>query len=387
MTKVIKIRRRDIAHRLRQVLRDGREHRRELTLWEKAPGDTASLEASGAIRLTINDILPTVNNSLQLPPGMELEMGVTGGQVWPASIDDVEIEEEDEVLELTDQTLSFAKTMAAHPQRAAVTVEISNRAIDSAGFDLLAFVQRKFQLAVRKYLAAHIYSTANFDGLNGPFSGAHASHWVVPQGNLFDAIQAQMTLIEQQGFDISDAVIVIDSPMEVRLKYSPIRYGEGRMIIEDGLCAGYPYVVNNYFNTELDSNGRLVRKATDAIGIGVFKWFKVCQHGSATLRIDGKSEQVAKKNVTAVTLNTAWSFNDLTEHINGEQGGLQCFRTLIMRRGYLADCDHLLFRTSDGYLLRVGLNDFRMLLADKDGNILRQSDGDGMTVNLQRVRP
>ena len=357
MAKVIKIRRKDIAHRLREVLREGREHRRELTLYAKQEGDTATLEASGAIRLTINDILPTVNNSLNLPPGLEIEMGVTGGEVWPVSIDDVEVEEEDEVVALTDQQLGFAQTHAAHPQRAGVVVEISNQAIDSASFDVLSYVQKKFILAVRKYIASRLYSMANFDGINGPFSGAHASHWRVPGSNLFNSIQEQMTLMVQKGFDVKDAVIVIDPLMEVKLKYTPIRKGEGRMIIQNGLCAGYPYITNNYFNTQLNEDGKLVKKGGDAIGIGIFKWWKVGQHGSANVIIDGNSQEVAQRNVTSISLNTAWSFTDLTEHINGDiEGGLQAFAVLYMRRGLLADTNHKVFRTSDNKILSVGLD-------------------------------
>jgi hypothetical protein len=354
MNKVIRIKRKDIAHRLRQVLREGREHRRELTLYAKEPGDKASLEASGAIRLTINDLLPTVDNSLGLPQGLELEMGVTGGQVWPVSIDDAEIEEEDETVEMTDQTLSFAQIRSASPQRAGVTVMVSNRAIDSASFDLLSFVQAKFVRAVRKYIAAHLYSSADFGETSGPFSSKYADEWELLDGNLFDAIQAQMTIMEQEGFDTSQAVILMTPSMEVKLKCTPIRAGEGRMVIQDGLCAGYPYITNNYFNQDIDqSTGKLKAKDTDTIGIGIFRWWKICQHDTATVRIDGKSEKMAKRNVTAVTLNTAWSFTNLAKHVNGASGGLHAFRTITAKRLLLADCDSVVFRTSDGKLLTV----------------------------------
>ena len=346
--------RKDIARRMREVLRGARDHRRELTLEAKFQGDQSCLDASGAIRLTIQDILPTLNNSLDLPPGLEVDLGVTGNGVWPVSINDVEMEEEDEVRDLTDQSLGFAKNAIANPVRTGITVEVSNRAIDSAGFDLLGWIQRKFQLALRRYIASHLYSNAIFDGNNGPFSGEHASHWTVMSTNPYDSIIQSMTLLEQMGFDTSEAVIIMDPPMEVKLKTTPIRSNEGRMIIEGVLCAGYPYIVNNFFNTVLDENCKLVRKEDFAIGIGIFKWFKIAQHGTARLTIDGKSEQVAKRNVTSVSLNTAWSFTDLSKNVNGDPDGLKAFHTLILRRQYLADNQVRIFRTSDGKLLRVG---------------------------------
>lgn len=376
--------RKDIARRMREVLSSARDHRREITLEPKYHADQSCLDASGAIKLTIRDFLPTLENSLQLPPGLELGLGVTGAEVWPVSVNDVEIEEEDEVAELSPQSLGFAQTRGAEPVRTAITVEVSNMAIDSAGFDLLGYVQKKFQLAQRRYIAQHLYSTARWDGNNGPFSGAHASNWVVPSGNLYDSIMAQMTLLELEGYDTRDAVIIMNFDMEVRLKYSPIRPNEGRMIIQDGLCCGYPYIANKYFNTELNEQGKLVKKQTDAIGIGIFKWFNISQHDQARLIVDGVSKEVSERNVTSVTLNTAWSFTNLSEKINGGTG-VQAFRTLMMRRGYLADCDDMIFRTSDGLLLRVGLRDFKMVLADKNGNILKQSDGDAMTVNLRNI--
>ena len=363
------------------MLRDGRKARREITLLPKRPDDASCLEASGAIKLAIHDFLPELQGNMVLPPGLDLEYGVTGHEVWPVSIDDIEMEEEDEVAELNDQNLDFMQTRGATPVRSGITVVVSNQAIDSAGFDLLAYLRKKFGLAERRYLASHLYSTARWDGNNGPFSGAHASQWSIPQGSLYDSIMAQMTLLEMEGYDTRDAVIIMDHPMEVRLKTTPIRPEEGRMVIQDGLCCGYPYIANKYYNTELNDEGRLVRKATDAVSIGIFKWFKIAQHGEARLTIDGKSEAMAKRNCTSVCLSTDWSFTNLSEKVNGGTG-VQAFRTLMMRKGYLRDVNEMVFRTSDGMLLRVGLNDLHMVLVDRDGNILQSSDAKAFQVNL-----
>ena len=103
------IRKQDIARRMRQVLQSGREARREITLQAKYPDDASCLDASGAIRLTIRDFMPELVGNDVLPPGLELDYGVDSTEVWPVSINDVEIEEEDEVGELTDQSLGFAQ--------------------------------------------------------------------------------------------------------------------------------------------------------------------------------------------------------------------------------------------------------------------------------------
>lgn len=369
---------------MRQLLRQGREQVRELTLEAKSQGDAACIDASGAIELTLHDFLPVPHNSLDLPPGLDLETGVTGNEVWPVSVDDVEIEEEDEVAALSPQSLGFSQVRGVTPVRTGLTVYISNRAIDAAGFDLLSYVQRKFDLAQRIYVASHLFSSAQFAGNRGPFvlddlPGEHA--WSVLGGDIYQSIMAQMTVMEEAGFDTADACIVMDYGMEMRLKYTPVVQGEGRMIIQDGLCCGYPYVANKYFNTEMGSNGKLVKKDSDAIGIAFFKWFKVAQHDSAVIRIDGVSQEVAEKNLTAVTINTAWSFTDLSREINGA-GHMQAFHTLVSERGYLADVGDHIFETSDGLLLTVGISRYDVSLSDVNDVLLLTVDDQTLDVTV-----
>ena len=61
------------------------------------------------------------------------------------------------------------------------------------------------------------------------------------------------------------------------------------------------------------------------IGIGYFEWFALQQHGTVRMTVDATSQAVAKKNLTAVTLNTAWSMTDLSTKINGANGTTQAF--------------------------------------------------------------
>ena len=48
-----------------------------------------------------------------------------------------------------------------------LTVPVSNMAIDNAAFDLMAFVQAKFTLALKLYLAKKIYSLADWERQQG----------------------------------------------------------------------------------------------------------------------------------------------------------------------------------------------------------------------------
>ena len=110
-------------------------------------------------------------------------------------------------------------------------------------------------------------------------------------------------------------VLVLDGVTEAKLKATPIISGAaGGFVIQNGLCAGYPYVVTHFLNTKL-SDGRLVPADTRCIGIGYFEWLAVQQHGEVRLIVDPLT--LADKNITRVVLNTAWSFTDLSVYING----------------------------------------------------------------------
>ena len=136
---------------------------REITLLTQSPANGASITESGAINLSIKDIIPTLNEGLGLPKGLNIVTGVIGNELWPVSINDVEMEEVGEIASLTDQALTFANIVPT-AARVGLTVPVSNRAIDNAAFDLLSFVQAKFTKAQAINLSKKIYSQANFRG-------------------------------------------------------------------------------------------------------------------------------------------------------------------------------------------------------------------------------
>ena len=69
------------------------------------------------------------------------------------------MEEVGEVEALNDQVVNFTNITPTQ-KRVGLKVPVSNMAIDNAAFDLMSFVQTKFTLALRKYLAKKIYSQA-----------------------------------------------------------------------------------------------------------------------------------------------------------------------------------------------------------------------------------
>jgi hypothetical protein len=271
-------------------------------------------------------MIPTLHEGLGLPVGLNVVTGVTGNEVWPVSINDVEMEEVGEVNALEDQVLNFAQ-ITPTVRRVGLTVPVSNMAIDNAAFDLMAFVQTKFGIALREYIAKKIYSLAAWDGNKGPFSNKKASATNIELGaDAYKNILQAVAEFSNKGFFEGNVCIAMDRVTEAELMATPkIAGAAGGFVIENGRCAGFPYVVSHFVNTELNNAGKLVATADRYLQIGYWEWFALQQHGDVRLSIDATSQAVAKKNITAVTINTAWSMTDISVYINGANNESQAF--------------------------------------------------------------
>ena len=299
--------------KLRELLKDNGQ-KREILLWPAGANTTANVTASGAITLSIHELIPTLHEGLDLPSTLRVVTGVTGNEIWPVNVDDVEMEEVGEVEALNDQVVNFANITPVQ-KRVGLKVPVSNMAIDNAAFDLMAFVQTKFTLALRKYLAKKIYSQANWSGNKGPFAGLTPKGTITIGGGAYKSILKAVAEFSDKGFYEGGVVLIMDRATEAELKATPkIEGAAGGFVIENGLCAGYPYVLTHYINTTL-SGSSLVPTADKCIGIGYFEWFALQQHGTVRFTIDPVT--LCDKGVTRLVLRTSWSFTDLSTHING----------------------------------------------------------------------
>ena len=307
---------------LREIFKPVRDNlnKREITLGKVGSNAGGSITESGAINLTIYDIIPTLNEGLGLPSTARIVTGVTGNELWPVSVDDADLEEVGENAELTDQNLHFDNIQPAS-HRVGLSIAISNSAIDNAAFDLMGFVQGKFTLATRRYLAKKLYSQAAFTGVKGPFSGLTSSGDIeIADGKTFKSILKAVAEFTNKGFDSSKVVLVIDALTEAEFKSTKKADDEG-FIIENGTLAGYPYVVTHFINTKLNTDGKTLEATPDRyIGIGYFEYEAIQQHGEVRLTVDSTSAAAAKKNLTYVVLNTAYSMTDLSVKLN-KRGG------------------------------------------------------------------
>ncbi len=324
------------GEQLRELLKESSStgQKREILLAAGTNSDTTSntignIAASGALELTIHEMIPTLHEGLELPETLRIVTGVTGNEVWPVSVNDVEMEEVGEVALLNDQILDFQKiTPTQH--RVGLKVPVSNMAIDNAAFDLMAFVQYKFTVALRKYLAKKMYSQANWSGSKGPFANMASSGTISIGSDAYKSILTAVAAFSDKGFYEGDVTLIMDRTTEAALKATPKLAGAAAgFVVENGLCAGYPYVVSPFLNTTLNGAGTALEPTSDkSIGIGYFEWFALQQHGDVRMVVDPIT--LADRNVTRVILNTAWSFTDLSKYINGANNTTQAFARYVV---------------------------------------------------------
>ena len=203
------------GEQLREYLKNVRQGKADRELLLAAADDSGVsspagyIENSKAINLTIHEMIPTLHEGLDLPASLRIVTGVTGNEVWPVSINDVEMEEVGEVVALSDQTLDFAN-ITPTVRRVGLTVPVSNMAIDNAAFDLMAFVQAKFTLALRIYLAKKIYSQAEWQGNRGPFAGMTKTGDIEIGADSYKNILKAVAKFSDKGFFEGDVVLIMD---------------------------------------------------------------------------------------------------------------------------------------------------------------------------------
>ena len=287
---------------------------------------TANLEASGAVPLTIHELIDTKVAGLELPDDLRLLTGVIGNEIWPYSIDDVEFTVAGEVEVIGEQAINFAK-LSASPERVAAAVAVSNRAIDNAAFDLIGFVTYKFRKGLAKFNALHVYSHCDFsNNLKSPFASVTPIEITLDE-NVGKNIAKEVAAMWDLGFE-GEPEMVMDKTIETELMFTKAIPGQtsDRTVIENGRCVGYRYKVSPYINYALDGS----TPKTDGnhyIGIGHWGYLAYEQHGTVRFTVDSTSAEVAKRNSTVLVLNTEYSLTELSQKVNGANG-IQAFKLL-----------------------------------------------------------
>ena len=327
----------DKSVQLREFIKGVKEGRENATtILQNAVTDgldkntTGNLQAGGLIPITIKDLMDTKVEGIDLPASLRITTGVTGDEVYPYSVDDVEIRVAGEVETIGEQALHFDHVKALS-ERLSAAVAVSNNAIDNASFDLYAFVVYKFQKAIRITWAKHLLSHANWqNNLKSPFALVTAKN-ITLDNDFAENLAVEVAEIADLGFTTVPE-LVIDKVTEARLSFRPRIGGDpaSGTIIQDGKIAGFNYITSGHVNGELNEDQEYVKSEDRYIGIGIWDMVAVEQRGEARFTVDGTSAAVSARNTTVFTLNTNASITELSSKVNGgnQSGKPQAFKLL-----------------------------------------------------------
>lgn len=310
----------DVDAQLREVLVEARTKNREIT-FDPQQGQFGQIVDSGAINLSIKDLVPNLEEGTTLPSGFNVIGGVEGAQLIPTEVDDLEMEEAGEIEVKNDQTIDF-DNVTVQPKRITLSVDISNKAIDNKALAIMDVVKRKFLKAWRKYWAKKLYSQAAWNGIKGFFSGATPDGTLTVGATFAKDLLAAIARFSDCGLDDSAVVLTIDAVAEAALKVTPIDPSgkNAGYVCQNGKILGYEYTRSHYINTELDSQGNLVKKSDRYLGIGFYDYLIPEQHGKIRMTMDGNSKAMAKKNCVNITYNTEVSLTSLEGKVYDEEG-------------------------------------------------------------------
>ena len=282
---------------------------------------TGNIEASGAIPLTIHELIDTKVPGLELPGDLKILTGVEGNQVWPYAIDDVEFTVAGEVEQIGEQKINFAK-LNASPVEVAAALAISNTAIDNAAFDLYSFAQYKMTKGLAKFKALYAYSHITVDHALKPVFSLVDVEELTLDDNFGENLATKMADMWDKGFE-GDPWLTMDKYLETKLQFKkaiPGSTDSNRTIIEGGKCLGHSYTVSPYIDYATVNNVPAV-DGYHYIGIGHWGYCAFQQHGKFRATVDATSAEVAKRNTTVLTVHTSFSISELSSKVNGNASG------------------------------------------------------------------
>ena len=276
----------------------------------------ANLDASGAIPLTINELIDTKVAGIELPEDLRIVTGVVGNEIWPYSTNDVEFQVAGEVEKVSEQALNFAK-ISATPNAVAASVAVSHRAINNAAFDLLGFISYKLTKGLAIFRALHVYSHCDFQNdLKSPFASADVVEVTLDE-NVGKNLAKEIAKMYDLGFE-GVPYLTMDKVTETELEFTkriPNSAGD-RTVVEDGRCVGYPYTVSPYVNYALD--GGVPKKGADRyIAVGHYGYLAMQIHGQVEFNVDAQSAEVFNRRTVVVSLALDMSMTELSSKVNG----------------------------------------------------------------------
>lgn len=267
----------------------------------RALTDTSSI--SPVVPITVGELMLPLNNGIVYDKlGLKIQTGLKGTFNFPA-VTGVEATFEDENVEVSDQSISMSK-LTGNPKRIAISVPVSNTAIDESNVNLQSLVISLFNTAManllNKWMLSKTAMTKNVAAPNGPFVAAVAApavsvaKGVTPKWKDIVALEAA---VQKKHLPVTGTSgFVCSSSMIAELRTQDKGTDTGRYIAEavgrgEYQIDGYPVFISE----DVDDN---------TIEFGVFEYDLLGQFGEVRLVVDPYTD--SKKNITRFVFNTRW---------------------------------------------------------------------------------
>lgn len=245
------------------------------------------------VPLTIAEIIEPLEKGLILDKvGTKMQYGMVGTWQFPI-VAGIEATIEDENAEVADTTIDITK-ISPSPKRVAVSIPVSNRAIDQSNTAILEVVRKQLTMALARLLNRWMFNKTRITAKasDGCFVKPYATPAVsfaadVPAWP--EVLQVETAVLEKGVPMDGSACWVCSASMLAKLKSAPKDKGSGRFIVEDNKIDGYPIFTTEYVDK-------------DMLGFGVFAYELVGQFGQMRVTFDPFTG--AKKNLVYFILNT-----------------------------------------------------------------------------------
>ena len=250
--------------------------------------DTAS--ASAVIPLTIGDIIQPLEKGLILDKiGAKMQYGLTGAWQFPI-VAGVEATLVDENVEINDTKIDISK-INPDPKRVAISIPVSNRAIDQSNGALLTIVTTQLPMAIARLLNKWMFSRTKITAKasEGCFVNPTSKLTYATNITYKDAVMLKGAVMKQGVIFDGTPAYVCSATTYADLETTPRDSGSGLMIIQDGKINGYPVFMTEYIGD-------------DCLGFGVFSYQLVGQFGNMRMTYDPYTG--AKKNLVYFVFNT-----------------------------------------------------------------------------------
>ena len=249
--------------------------------------DTATAEA--LIPLTIGDIIEPLEKGLILDKlGMKFQHNMTGTWQFPI-VAGVEATIEGENVEISDTVIDIS-SISPTPRRVAISIPVSNRAIDQSNTALLSIIKAQIPMAVARLLNRWMFAAEKITPKASDGCFVNPGTVEVATGNAWkDAIMLRGKVMST-GVEFKDgtAAYVCSAIKYAELESTPRDAGSGLMVIQDGKINGFPVFITEYIGA-------------DRLGFGIFSYQLAGQFGKVRLTFDPYTG--AKRNLVYFVYN------------------------------------------------------------------------------------